>query len=88
MVKNPLPVPDRIDKQLHILSPENGDVFIAYNGKVQIYPKANQAMPLHSFLNGVLQNAAEWPLEVSNGHYQLRCVDQNGNSSAIAFSVR
>jgi membrane carboxypeptidase/penicillin-binding protein PbpC len=88
VVQNPLPVPDRIDKQLHILSPENGEVFIAYTGEMQIYPKANQTVPLHWFLNGILQKDTEQPLEVSPGYYKLRCVNQQGNSSVVAFSVQ
>jgi len=88
IVENPLPVPDRIDKQLHIISPENGEVFIAYDGKVRIYPKTNQASPLYWFLNGTMQNAAEWPLELSAGHYQLRCMNQQGDTSAVTFSVQ
>lgn len=87
LVLDPMPVPDRIDEKLHILFPENGDVFIAYNGKMQIYPKANQNDPLHWFLNGDLLNT-EWPVEVSAGQYQLRCVNQQGNSSESTFYVQ
>jgi len=88
MVKNPLPVPDRIDNQLHIISPENGETFIAYNEKVQIYPKANQTEKLYWFLNGVMQNSIQQPLELSPGHYNLRCVNQQGYSSGVNFSVQ
>ncbi len=88
LVLDPMPVPDRIDEKLHILFPENGDVFIAYHGKMQIYPKANQTAPLHWFLNGVLLENTEWPVEVPAGQYQLRCVNQQGNSSESTFYVQ
>lgn len=87
VVSSPMPVPDRIDDKLHILFPDNGDVFIAYNGKMQIYPKANQTALLYWFLNGDLLNT-EWPVEVSAGQYQLRCVNQQGNSSESTFYVQ
>ena len=88
IVQNPLPVPDRIDSQLHITTPENGETFIAYNGTVEIYPKANQTETLHWLLNGIMQIDIEQPLEVSPGHYNLRCVNQQGSSSVVAFSVQ
>jgi len=88
LVLDPMPVPDRIDEKLHILFPENGDVFIAYHGKMQIYPKANQTAPLHWFLNGVLLENTKWPVEVPAGQYQLRCVNQQGNSSESTFYVQ
>jgi len=88
IVQNPLPVPDRIDNQLHIISPENGETFIAYNEAVKVYPKANQTETLYWFLNGIMQTDIRQPLELSPGHYNLRCVNQQGNSSVVVFSIQ
>jgi penicillin-binding protein 1C len=89
VVKNPLPRPYRKQEKLHILSPENGDVFVALNGSVAIKPQTNQTGNFKGLLNGnLVSNDKINSLNVTPGNYTLHCIKSTGQFSKVAFSVQ
>ena len=89
LVKNPLPRPYRSQEKLHILLPENGDIFIALNGSVSIKPQTNQTGDLKWLLNGNLVPSEQInSLNAAPGNYTLHCINSKGQFSKVTFSVR
>ncbi len=83
-----LPVPVSLDSELHIVSPENGENFIAYDGKVEIVPKANQDGKLHWLLNDEYLAMGERALLLVAGQYSLKCVNDSGEVAVVSFEVK
>ena len=73
---------------LRITTPSRGDIFLSVTGSVKIQPATNRESDARWFLNGRLV-AEHRPdhLELPPGRYELRCVDQQGQASAVEFSV-
>lgn len=74
---------------LRITAPARGDIFLSAAGPVVIKPTTNREADARWFLNGLLV-AERRPehLELQPGRYELRCVDLQGQASAVEFSVR
>ena len=77
---------------LRITTPARGDIFLTAAGPVTIHPAtnrpANQAANTRWFLNGQLI-AGEKPtaLQLLPGRYELRCIDLQGQATAVDFAV-
>ena len=74
---------------LRITTPTRGDIFLSAAGPVVINPTTNREADARWFLNGrlVAERRLE-PLELNPGRYELRCVDAQGQASAVEFSVQ
>ncbi len=74
---------------LRITTPTRGDVFLSAAGPAVIRPTTNREGDARWFLNGrlIAEHRPE-PLELQPGRYELRCVDTQGQASAVEFSVQ
>jgi len=89
VVRHPIAPPPPLARAPKILAPSTGDTFIAITGKALVCPRANRTDDLTWFLNGrLLPPAHAARLELQPGTYDLRCVDPNGQASAITFTVK
>jgi len=89
VVAHELPPPAELRAPPKILSPSDSATFLAMDGSATIRPRANRADGLSWFLNGaLLPSGRAGRLVLSAGRYELRCVDAEGNASAVRFAVR
>ena len=89
VVKNPLPRPYHQQEKLQILSPQNGDIFIALNASVSIHPQTNQTGNVKWLLNDdLVPNEEINSLNVTPGSYTLHCINSTGQFSKVTFSVQ
>ena len=87
-VRHPLGRPREAAEALRILSPGDGERFLALGGKTIILPRANRQGEFMWFLDGRLLPASEaGRLTLRPGRYELRCVDGNGRFAAVRFVV-
>lgn len=87
-VYRPLSRPHESNQRLKIISPTPGDTFVCINGSVIIHTRANYTQGISWFLNGkLIQIDVSQKLTLLTGEYELRCVDQSGQSSSAFFSV-
>jgi len=77
-----------LDQRLKIAAPTPGDTFICLNGSAIVQTRVNRAEGISWFLNGKLIPGHISPnLTLPAGEYELRCVDQTGQSSSVVFAV-
>lgn len=87
-VRHPLPPPPELADAVWIVSPGNGEKFIALDGKTAVLPRAKGQGKLAWFLDGLLLAPSQTArLILPPGRYKLRCVDMAGRSSAVTFLV-
>ncbi len=73
---------------LRITTPSAGESFIATDRTAIVQARANRDKSNRWFLNGKLEGrgqAQRW--ELTPGAYELRCVGEDGSSSAVKFTV-
>ena len=87
-VIRPLPKPEPLEDRLAILSPENGQTYLAIGQTIRLSLKANSGRPLNWFLNDRLVPAEERSVELPRGAYRLVCTDGDGRSATASFAVR
>jgi penicillin-binding protein 1C len=88
-VERPFQFPKPGSGPLRITSPSRGDVFLSQVGPVVIHPVTNRPEGIRWFLNGrLLVDNGRPRLELNPGRYELRCVDQQGQSNAVEFAVQ
>ncbi len=81
-------LPREMTECLQITAPGAGEVFLAVNGAAIIQARANQDRGNLWFLNGRLEGEGQARrLMLTPGVYELRCVDPQGSSSLVRFSV-
>ena len=74
---------------LKITTPAPGDIFLSTAGHVVIKPATNRDAEARWFLNGrLVADHRPEHLELLPGRYELRCVDAQGQASAVTFSVQ
>lgn len=89
VVRHPIAPPPPLANTPKILAPSAGDTFVAVTGKAIVRPRANHSNGLTWFLNGrLLTPTHAQRLELPPGTYDLRCVDDAGQASAIRFTVK
>lgn len=82
-------LPKEVAHRLRITAPGPGEVFIAVQGTALVHARANQDRENSWFLNGRLEGRGQTQrLVLTPGAYELRCVDRDGSSSAVRFTVR
>ena len=87
-VYRPLAPPRELDRCLKIAAPTPGDTFICLNGSAIVQTRVNCTEGVSWFLNGkLIQIDTAKSLTLPAGEYELRCVDQTGQSSSVAFAV-
>jgi membrane carboxypeptidase/penicillin-binding protein PbpC len=86
VVMEPMPVPVSLDSDLHIVSPGDGEVFIAYDGLVDIIPQANVPGDYFWFLNDKLLENNH--LQLGQGNYRLKCLADDGSVSVASFEIK
>ncbi|MBL7186097.1 MAG: penicillin-binding protein 1C [Phycisphaerae bacterium] len=87
-VYRPLPPPRELDQCLKIAAPTPRDTFICLNGSAIVQTRVNRTEGISWFLNGrLIPSDISSNLTLSAGEYELRCVDQAGQSSSVAFAV-
>ena len=87
-VRRPLPPPRELNQRLRITEPTAGETFVCLNGSAIVHTQANRTEGITWFLNGKLTRIAKTRnLTLPAGKYELRCVDQAGQSSSVAFAV-
>ena len=87
-VRRPLPPPRELNQRLRITEPAAGETFICLNGSAIVHTQTNRAEGITWFLNGKLTRIdAIKNLTLPAGQYELRCVDQAGQSSSVNFAV-
>ncbi|MHC4581700.1 MAG: penicillin-binding protein 1C [Planctomycetota bacterium] len=87
-VRRPLPPPRELGQRLRITEPAAGETFVCLNGSAIVHTQANRAEGITWFLNGKLTRIDKTRnLTLCPGKYELRCVDQAGQSSSINFAV-
>ncbi len=89
VVSRPYSLTQPATAPLRITTPTRGDIFLSAAGPVVIKPATNREADARWFLNGrlVAEHRPE-PLELHPGRYELRCVDPQGQASAVEFSVQ
>jgi membrane carboxypeptidase/penicillin-binding protein PbpC len=88
-VTRPLPPPVELTGPLRILSPAAGAIYVALDEGAIVHPRANRTGGLTWFLNGRLLDPGQANrLVLPPGTHTLRCVDPNGESAAVSFTVR
>ena len=88
LVRHPLPPPAPLAAGLRILTPTDGDTFLALSGRAVIHAAANRTGGVNWFLNGRLidpNQAAR--LCLSPGTYELRCVADAGPAVRAASAA-
>ena len=95
VVRDPLPPPAELAKELRITAPADGSAFVAVGERVAIHPRLNPGVGefgpagLAWFLNGLMLSPHQVErLSLTRGQYELRCVAANGRAAAVRFSVR
>jgi penicillin-binding protein 1C len=87
-VYRPLPPPSELNQRLKIITPTPGDTFICIDGSAIIRTRANHTKGVSWFLNGkLIQDDTAQNLSLPPGEYEVRCVDQSGQSSSVIFAV-
>ncbi|MBN2315387.1 MAG: penicillin-binding protein 1C [Sedimentisphaerales bacterium] len=87
-VNRPLPPPRELNQRLKIIAPSPGDTFICLNGSAIIHTRANHTEGVSWFLNDrLIQIDTSRKLALPVGEYELRCVDQSGQSSCVSFAI-
>ncbi len=89
VVSRPFKLTQPTAAPLRITTPARGDIFLSAAGPVVVKPATNREGDARWFLNGrlVAERRPE-PLNLTPGRYELRCVDPEGHSSAVEFSVQ
>jgi len=88
-VARPLSLPRELGRDLRIVSPSEDETFIACGGTTIVHASANHDSDNLWFLNGRLEGAGrERRFVLPPGGYELRCVDRQGGSSAVRFTIR
>lgn len=77
---------------LRITTPARGDIFLTAAGPVTIHPATNrpaqQAADTRWFLNGqLIAGGKPAALQLLPGRYELRCIDLQGQATAVEFAV-
>ncbi|GMU24114.1 MAG: hypothetical protein AMXMBFR13_41910 [Phycisphaerae bacterium] len=84
-----LPPPVELTGPVRILSPAAGATYVAMEDGAIVHPRANRNEGLTWFLNGkLLEPTQANRLVLPPGAHTLRCVDANGESAAVSFTVR
>lgn len=87
-IERPLSLPREVAQELRITQPNAGDVFACYQGQAVVHAKANKTEELMWFVNGrLVERKATLRLTLSPGRYELRCVDSNGQSATVTYTV-
>ncbi len=87
-VTQPLAPPAELRDPVRIVSPSDGSTHVAIDGQAIVHPRATQSVGLTWFLNGAMMDAAGVNrLTLEPGRYELRCVDSQGASAAVRFTV-
>ena len=87
-VTRPLPIPERMDDRLAILSPENGQTYLAIDKTVCLPLKASSTKPLNWFLNNRIIQTGQRSIDLPRGAYRLVCAEGDGRSATATFAVR
>lgn len=87
-VTRPLPKPEPLEDRLAILSPENGQTYLAIDQTIRLSLTANNRRPVNWFLNDRLVPADQRSIELPRGAYSLICADSDGRSASAKFAVR
>ena len=88
-VARPLFLPRELAETLRIVSPGMNETFIAVGGTAVVNASANRDGDNQWFLNGRLDGGGvSRRFVLPPGAYELRCVDRQGASSTIRFTVR
>jgi penicillin-binding protein 1C len=88
-VARPLPPPRELAEDLRITSPCMGETFVACSGAAVVNASTNRDGDNLWFLNGKLDGSGrDRRFVLTPGAYELRCVDQQGGSSSVRFTVR
>jgi len=88
-VAKPLSLPRELAEDLCIVSPGMNETFIAVGGTAIVTASANRDRDNRWFLNGKLDGGGvSRRFVLPAGAYELRCVDREGVSSTIRFTVR
>jgi len=88
-VARPLNLPRELAQDLRIVSPSMDETFIACGDTAIINASANREGDNLWFLNGRLDGAGRRRRFVlPPGVYELRCVDPQGSSSTVRFTIR
>jgi penicillin-binding protein 1C len=83
-----LPLPRELNQCLKIIAPSPGDTFICLNGLAIIHIRINRTKEISWFLNGkLIQIDTSQKLALPVGEYELRSVDQSGQSSSVSFAI-
>ena len=86
---HPLEKPAEAAAPVHIVYPAQGATFVAMGGQAVINVRANQGPELHWFLDSQLLPQRQAPrLTLPAGQYELRCVSNDGQASAVRFRVQ
>lgn len=87
-VTRPLSLPRELAEDLRITSPSTGETFVACGGTVVVNASANRDGDNLWFLNGKLDGCGpDRRFVLTPGAYELRCVDRQGGSSSVRFTV-
>lgn len=88
-VARPLSLPRELVEDLRIVSPGTNETFLAVGGTAIVNASANRDRDNRWFLNGRLDGGGvSRRFVLPAGSYELRCVDREGASSTIRFTVR
>ncbi len=87
-VRRPLSLPRELAKDLRITAPGRGEVFVARGASAVVHASSNRADGNVWFLNGKLKGQGRTQrLVLPPGAYELNCIDPQGSSSTVQFTV-
>jgi len=87
-VSRPLPVPRELAEELRITAPGMGETFIACGETALVHASSNRDAGNLWFVNGKLEGKGRTQrLVLPPGVYELSCVEPQGSSSTVTFTV-
>jgi len=88
VVRRPLAPPRELAEDFRITSPNTNEAFVACGNAAVVHASANRNEGNQWFLDGRLEGRGlTQRLILPPGDYELRCVDQQGSSSSVRFTV-
>jgi len=81
-------LPKEVTQSLQITAPGAGETFVATSGTAIVHARANQDRGNSWFLNGKLEGGGQARrFALTPGVYELRCVNEQGSSSTVKFTI-